>query len=137
MSRYINWQNVVDKYVTAAKISGSAELKSNYVDAAEEEIDAALSGLYTVPFTPVPGMVKDLVVDLTYYKATYAQEHADKLKKYIDDRILRLQQRSLILTTSGQFIAPNNFAGYVNYVFVDGNEYGCGDPSECSRKHCL
>ena len=136
MSRYANWENVVDKYMNAAKASGSARLKETYLTAAEDEIDGLMGGHYTVPFTPVPGMIRDLVVDLTWYKMTLMQEDSDKLKKYIDDRILALQTGKLTLTMSGQLLGIGGVTRYVNYELFDSPDDHGGFSVDDSRRHC-
>lgn len=87
MGRYIGWPDVVDRYPDAARIAGAELVNSSWIAGAEDELDARLSPRYTVPFSSTPGMVRDLAIDLTYYKATLRQKGADKLYAYLKDRL--------------------------------------------------
>lgn len=102
MSRYINWQDVVNRYADAAKQGGgSEELKLSFVNGAEDEVDARLANRYTTPFTPVPGVVSDLCIDLAYFKMTVGKKTAKDLKTYIDQRFTDIANGTLTLTVSG------------------------------------
>lgn len=102
MSRYIDWKDVVNRYADAAKSQGgSEEVKISFVNGAEDEIDAALAMKYTTPFSTVPGLVRDLCIDLSYYKMNIRVKEIKTLKDYIDQRIAGLQSGALTLTLSG------------------------------------
>lgn len=105
MSRYIDWQAVVNRYADAAKGSGGAEeMKLSFIDDAEDEVDSRLANRYTVPFTPVPGVITGLCIDLTYYKMNIRQKGIDVLKTYIDQRFTDLTDGTMTLTVSGTAI---------------------------------
>ena len=107
MGRYINWADVGGKYTDITRTGGSQEVESPFIAASEDEIDAAMAGLYTVPFTPCPGMIKDLCIDLVYYKANFRQTWAKDFKGYIDARIKSLQDLKYTLTISGTLLTDN------------------------------
>lgn len=100
--RYINWNEVAGRYPDAAKKAGDGSMGSYWLGTAEDEIDGyLLASRYTVPFTPAPGPVRDLCIDLTYYKMIIQQEGADKVWAYIDYRIKSILNGTLVLTSSG------------------------------------
>lgn len=105
MGRYANWADVTGRYKDAASIVGAEGIGSYYLGAAEDEVDGRCAALYTVPFTPTPGVVKDIVVDLTYYKMIVMRENAALLKDYINERMEAIIGGTLTLTTSGG-VAP-------------------------------
>lgn len=88
MGRYINWQDVVNRYPDAAKIAGAEGVASSWLYHAEYEVDARLAPKYVTPFvtSPAPALVQDLAIDLTYYKATMRQKGSDVIYNYIKDR---------------------------------------------------
>jgi phage gp36-like protein len=104
MSRYINWAHVTGRYGDFAKGPDATQATSYFVDMAESEVDARLAPKYAVPFSPVPQMVQDLCIDLTYYKATIRQESSKTIKEYIDERFKGLLDGTIMLTTSGGIV---------------------------------
>lgn len=98
MSRYANWSHVVARYGNAvAGDAGDAELEAGWLAGAEDEIDARLGKWYTVPFTgTIPGIIRDLAVDITYYKMNIRQENK-ALKESIDQRIDAIADGSMVL----------------------------------------
>lgn len=107
MGRYANWGDVTGRYKDAASIVGAEGVGSYYLTAAEAEIDGRFATAYTVPFTPTPDLVKDLVVDLTYYKMIVLRKDASLLKTYIDSRVNAVIGGTLMLTTSGTAISQS------------------------------
>lgn len=95
---YITWTAVAGKYPDIAAKHQASGVDQYWIPAAESEVNAHLAARYTVPFSPCPEMVKDLVIDLIYYKMTYRGEDQEKLKKYIDERFEGLVNGTIILT---------------------------------------
>lgn len=108
MARYINWADVTGRYPDAAKAQGGSEVvKANYVTGAEDEVDGRCAAKYTVPFSPVPGIIRDLCVDLAYFKMIVKNPKAAKaLKEYIDERFEAIIDGTLIITTSAGLLTP-------------------------------
>jgi phage gp36-like protein len=108
---YIDWSHLSGKYPVIAKDFDSSLANSYWIPGAENEVNSRLAVRYSVPFSPCPDMVKDLVVDLTYYKMTYRQENQDKLKEYLDERFKGLADGTIALVTSVSVAQnPSNFA---------------------------
>jgi hypothetical protein len=107
MGRYASWADVTGRYRDAATIAGAESVGSYYLTSAESEIDGRFATAYTVPFTPTPDLVKDLVVDLTYYKMIVLRKDASLLKTYIDSRVNAVIGGTLMLTSSGATISQS------------------------------
>lgn len=69
MGRYIEWDDVVDRYPELNSIGGADEFGPTYVDYAEAFVDGALSDKYTVPFSNNNMTIKDLCIDYCYWRA--------------------------------------------------------------------
>lgn len=111
MGRYIDWADVTGRYKDAASVGEATAMGSYWLTYAEGEVDARLAPVYTVPFSPAPFMVKDLAIDLTYWKMAVGKGKKDQLKKYIDERFEGLLNGTIILTNSaGPLQQPANAA---------------------------
>lgn len=131
MGRYIDWSDVANRYADVARISGAEAVGSSWLSYAEAELDARLGTLYTVPFSPAPPLVRDLAIDMTYYRMTMRQKGSDLIKEFIDERLNGLIGGTITLTdSSGSVIDPSgeglawneqNKAGY-HTVFGPDNE---------------
>lgn len=100
MGRYIDWADVTGRYQAFPKAFDASAAESWLIPHAESEVDGRLAVKYTVPFSPAPYLVKDLSIDLAYYKVIFGSERAADLKTYIDDRFKAILDGSLVLTTS-------------------------------------
>lgn len=119
MSQYIDFKDVANRYPKAADKAGAGPTEmEGYILGAESEVDAALSVLYNVPFIPgssnVPYLVRDICVDLAYWKMSgWQNEKLGKVQKdYIDARLKKLAEGSILLVSSGGMIPQGQaFAG--------------------------
>jgi phage gp36-like protein len=128
MSRYIDWQDVANRYADSAKSGGGAEeMKLSFINDAEDEVDARLANRYTVPFTPVPGVIAGLCIDLTYYKMKIGTKGVEPLKKYIDQRFTDLNDGTMTLTLSGTALGSSDRAWSTTQDFP--SSFGV-DPAE-------
>lgn len=100
MGRYIDWSDVTGRYPDVAKLVGAEAIGSYWLNYAESEVDARLGTRYTVPFSSAPEMVKDLAVDITYYRLTWRQKGSEVLKKLIDERVAGLISGTIYLPSS-------------------------------------
>ena len=69
MGRYIDWDDVVDRYPELNSLGGADELSSSYVVYAESFVDGILRSHYLSPFSGTNMVVKDLAIDACYWKA--------------------------------------------------------------------
>lgn len=106
---YIDWTDVSDRYADAAKIGAEGKLSDAFIRYAEAEVDARLAPVYATPFSPgsssAPLAVRDLCIDLSYYKMVWRQEGSEKLLAAIDARFERILKGQEMLTTSEGLVA--------------------------------
>lgn len=69
MGRYIEWDDVIDRYPVINTLGGSDEVSSAYIVYAEAMTDGFLANKFTVPFSNNNMVVKDLAIDYTYWMA--------------------------------------------------------------------
>jgi hypothetical protein len=105
MSRYINWDDVANSYPDWAKAASANTVGNLWIPRAEDEVDARLAPKYAVPFTPVPGVVRDLCIDLAYFKLVFASEKGEKLGELLEKRFAALLDGSMVLTNSAGVIS--------------------------------
>jgi len=100
MGRYIDWKDVADSYPDWPKAASANSVGNLWIPRAEDEVDARLAPKYTVPFTPVPGVVRDLAIDLAYYKLVFASDKGKALWESLKERFESILDGSMLLTTS-------------------------------------
>lgn len=100
MGRYINWNDVANSYPDWAKAASANSVGNLWIPRAEDEVDARLAPKYSVPFTPVPGLVRDLAIDLAYYKLVFASDKGKALWDSLKERFESILDGSMLLTTS-------------------------------------
>lgn len=99
MGRYIDWPHVTGRYgnITGSTL-GAGNVGSYWLTQAEAEVDGRLAPRYTVPFTgTIPELVKDLCIDLTYYKMTIRQKESEALGKYLDKRFADIIAGTIVI----------------------------------------
>lgn len=69
MGRYIEWDDVIDRYPELNSLGGSDEISSAYIVYAEAFTDGMLTSHFTPPFSNNNMVVKDLCIDYTYWRA--------------------------------------------------------------------
>lgn len=107
MGRYITWDDVANAYPDWVSAVSANTVGNLWIPRAEDEVDGRLAPKYTVPFTPVPGVVRDLCIDLAYYKLTFATEKGKALGEILQSRFEAILSGELMLTNSlGQVAAP-------------------------------
>lgn len=108
MSRYIDWDDVQNAYPDWAKSVSANTVGNLWIPRAEDEVDARLAPRYSVPFTPVPGVVRDLCIDLAYYKLAFASEKGKALGEDLKERFQSLIDGNMVLTMSGSPLDASN-----------------------------
>jgi len=112
MTWYVNFADVANRYPKIADAGGAGTTEiDGYILGAEGEVDAALSARYSTPFTPgssnTPYLVRDIIIDLTYWKAVgWKNEKLGKvMKDYIDKRLDDILTGKVMLTNSAGLVA--------------------------------
>lgn len=120
MGRYIKWDDVSGRYPEMAKIDAT-DAASSHIPYAENEVDARLSGSYTVPFSSNNITAKDLAIDhvMMRYWMLRNKEKYDLIHDMLDERIKRLSSGAeAMITTSGDtvgFIGDMVYSTTMNY----------------------
>jgi phage gp36-like protein len=108
MGRYISWETLQAKYKAVSTNRDSTQGDS-YISAAEDEIDARVGHLYTVPFSPVPGIIKNLAHDLAWAQMNITNAKiSDPMFKRIDKLFDAICDREIALVVSGTVIDPES-----------------------------
>jgi len=100
MGRYIDWDDVANAYPDWARQASANSVGNLWIPRAEDEVDGRLAPKYTVPFTPVPGIVRDLCIDMAYYKLTFATDKGKALWESLKDRFADILDGTLVITNS-------------------------------------
>lgn len=101
MGRYIEFNDLVERYPTANTRGGDTTIDSGYIVPAEFEVDGWFSRHMTVPFSSNNMTVKDLAIDLTYVRLAIGKdERVDKIEKRLMDRVKRIQDGEEEMRTS-------------------------------------
>jgi phage gp36-like protein len=69
MGRYINWEDVIDRYQELNTLGGADQLSSAYIVYSEAYVDGILSTHFTPPFSSNNMIVRDLCIDWAYWRA--------------------------------------------------------------------
>jgi len=108
---YIIYEDVIARYPSVATWGKTeTEVNSDLIYYAEMELNSRLSAYYSVPFSASHPTVKDLAIELTYYKAlvTKKPKEAEEVRKAILGRLDDLKEgREFIFTGSNTTIAPS------------------------------
>jgi len=69
MGRYIDWEDVIDRYPELNTLGGADQLSSAYIVYSEAFVDGVLANHYTLPFSNNNMIVRDLSIDHCYWRA--------------------------------------------------------------------
>jgi hypothetical protein len=135
MGWYINFTDVANRYANFPVKAGAGATEAEpVIRGAEAEVDAALAGLYPTPFTPgssnAPYLVRDICIDLTYWKAVGWQNEklGPIMRAYIDKRLKDINEGKVQLTNSAGLVMQSApFAGATSDNSVR-SSFGMDDP---------
>lgn len=106
---YITFEDLVARYpIIETKYKKSSEVNSHIIYWAEHELNSRLATHFTVPFSAAHPTVKDLAIDLSYYRTllTLDPDKAEKFKKAVIGRVDGIKAGDeYIYTDSGTVIA--------------------------------
>lgn len=106
MGRYINWADVVDRYPEIDSLADASDLQKTYIVYAEGLVDGQLYNHFVTPFSSNNLTVKDLCVDLAYWRAgRHKLDNAVEVGSSAQETIMALRDRQMVMvTTSGEVI---------------------------------
>lgn len=100
MGRYIDWEDVANAYPDWPKTAGANTIGNLWIPRAEDEVDGRLAPIYSVPFSPVPGIVRDLCIDMAYFKLAFASDKGKALGDLLEKRFEAILEGKIMITTS-------------------------------------
>ncbi len=106
MGRYVEWDDVIDRYPVLDTLGGADELSSGHIVYAEAYIDSRLANHYTVPFSNNNMTVRDLVIDDVYWRAgKFKLDDAKDVRKMVGETINMLHKGEMtMIDTTGNII---------------------------------
>ncbi len=107
MGRYIEWDDVIDRYPELNTLAGADEMSSAYIVYSEAFTDSMLANCYTVPFSNNNMTVRDLSIDCTYWRAArFKIEDAMQVGSAYFDTIEMLKKGTMVMIdTEGKIIS--------------------------------
>ena len=133
MGRYIEWDDVVNRYPEINNLGGSDEISSSYIVYAEGMVDGLLADFYTTPFSSNNITVRDLCIDCVYWRAgRFKLDDAAAVQSEFYAYIDRLKSREMqMIDTSGTVlsIGISNAPIYTNVQSYH-SFFGVDDPIE-------
>lgn len=133
MGRYINWDDVIDRYPVLDTVGGADELSSSYIVYAEAIIDGALYSHFAVPFSDNNMIIRNLAIDYCYWRAgRFKIEDAAAVKSDFWGTISMLKNRQMVMIDEAGTIieASETRAGIYSSTQSYHSVFGPDDPIE-------
>lgn len=111
---YITYNDVIERYNMLRTWAGNSPMLNDEIGYAEKELNGKLATHFSVPFSGAHPTIKDIAIDLTYYRAIRIKdpERANSFKESIIGRIKELKNgEEYIYTDSDTTIAADNTKG--------------------------
>lgn len=131
MGRYIEWDDVIDRYPSLDTIGGADQLSSSYIVYAEAAVDGLLASHFTPPFSNNNMTVRDLSIEYVYWRAgRFKVEDAAEVKSSFYETINMLKSRQMVMfdssgsEISGVEVAPGTYSSTQSYA----TSFGIDDP---------
>ena len=131
MGRYIDWEDVIDRYPVLNTVGGADEVSSAYIVHAEAMTEGLLASKYTVPFSSNNMTVKNLAIDYTYWMAArFKLEDAVAVYSSYHGTIkmLKKDQMEMILTDGTLLSGARKNAGIYSSTQSYHPAFGIDDP---------
>ena len=108
---YITYDELIIRYPIIKTWNGSqSNVENDIIHYAERELNGLFASHFSVPFSGSHPTIKDIAMDLSYYKCLYTKdpEKANQIKDAVIGRIDRIKEgKEYIFTDSYTTIAPN------------------------------
>ncbi len=133
MGRYIEWDDVIDRYPVLNTIGGTDEVSSAFIVYAEAITDGFLAGKYTVPFSNNNMTVKYLSIDYTYWMAArFKLEDAVAVySSYFETiRLLKDDQMEMVDETGSMIPSLRKNTGIYSSTQSYSSTFGIDNPED-------
>jgi len=108
MGRYIDWEDVIDRYPELNTLGGADQLSSAYIVYAESYVDAALSTHFTPPFSSNNMIIRDLSIDWCFWRAArFKLDDAIEVKSSFWETVGLLKDRQLNMYDDAGTLIPS------------------------------
>lgn len=126
MGRYIEWDDVQNAYPDWAKSVSANTVGNLWIPRAEDYVDGRLAAAgYSVPFSPTPGLVRDLCIDVAYWKLAFASEKGKTLGEILENTFKAIADGDLLVTNSaGSLSSEPAWSTHQDYP----TQFGVDDP---------
>jgi len=111
MGRYIEWDDVSNSYPDWAKAVSANTVGNLWIPRAEDYVDGRLAAAgYSVPFNPTPGLVRDLCIDVAYWKLAFASDKGKALGEILEQTFKAISDGEIVITTSSGLLGSSDRA---------------------------
>lgn len=110
---YITYKELINRYpIIGTWNSSESIVTDDLIYYAEKQVESMLAPAFTVPFTAGHPTVKDLCIDMAYFKAMATKDpvKAEPVRKFITARIERIKAGEELFITSSGTITANSAA---------------------------
>lgn len=130
MGRYIEWDDVVNRYPEIDTLGGSDEISSTYIVYAEAMVDGLLNSHFTPPFSNNNMTVKDLSIDCVFWRAArFKDDNATEVRSAFFETIMMLKDGKLdMVDESGNTISADANPGIYSTTQSYHTSFGMDDP---------
>ena len=106
MGRYIEWDDVIDRYPELNTLGGADQLSSSYIVYSEAFVDGVLANNYTIPFSNNNMIIRDLSIDYCYWRAArFKFDDAVQVKSAFFETVKMIKNGNIqMIDDSGTFI---------------------------------
>jgi len=106
MGRYIEWDDVIDRYPELNTLGGADQLSSAYIVYSEAFVDGVLGNHYTTPFSNNNMIVRDLAIDYCYWRAArFKFDDAVQVKSSFFEIVGMIKKGDVVMITdSGEIV---------------------------------
>lgn len=107
MGRYIEWDDIIDRYPELNTVYGADEMAPTFINYAETFVDGMLASHFTPPFSNNNMTVRDLSIDNVYYRA--GKFKLDNAAQVWSDMLVHVEMLkngdAQMITDSGELIS--------------------------------
>jgi hypothetical protein len=131
MGRYIDWEDVIDRYPDLDTVGGADQISSTYIVYAETYLDSTLASHFATPFSQEIMLIKDMAIDYTYWRAgRFKLDNATEVGSSVVETINMLKNGQMILvdTDGNEIPAVQVVAGIYSTTQSYGPTFDMDDP---------